>query len=65
MQEIRRKARRGLPLTDQEQGLLCLGGCVGTGDAKWIASAIIRQRRRCKYRSSRTSRYFRERRITP
>jgi len=63
IRDLARKARRGEDLTDQEQGILCLA-CVGTGDARWIAGAVICKRSRCKYRSSRSSRYFRER-ITP
>ena len=61
LKDIQRRARQGAPLTDQEQGRLCLA-CAGTGDACWEGTAIICQRKRCKYRSSRPSRYFRERR---
>ena len=37
--DIRRRARGGETLTDQEQGRLCLA-CVSTGDALWRGSHI-------------------------
>ena len=60
LRSLARKARRGEELTDQEQGMLCLA-CVHTGDARWWAAHIRCKRSKCKYRSSRKSRYFRER----
>lgn len=60
IRELARKARRGEELSDQEQGRLCLM-CVSTGDARWWNAQIRCKRSKCKYRSSRSSRYFRER----